>query len=383
MKQYQKKLDQLYTEFSSGENGLSTEQAVKNCEKFGRNVITEGKKKSIPVIFLEQYKDFLVLILIIAAIVSAFMKDVESCAVILVVITMNAILGTVQTVKAEKSLTNLKKLSAPTAKALRNGEKVIIPSEEIAVGDGEFYISDAETGKRRIRSAETNLGDFVADGIYTYFNEVEQLHCDIAIMNGGGIRSDEDAGYWTFKTCKQVSPFGNVACLMSVTGKQIQDALEFAARFAGEDGKENGGFLQVAGATYEIHTDIPNTVQTDEKNVWIGSATGTPRVQNVKIYDKASGSYLPLDPGATYALAGMNYTLRNLGDGFAMFDGAELIKDYVSEDYLVMSTYAMIFDGADAAGLPHLSSANSPLAAYPGYLLNYEQPYGAGRITIL
>ena len=255
--------------------------------------------------------------------------------------------------------------------------------EKIAVGDSDFYVSDPATGKRRIRSAETNLGDFVADGIYTYFNEVEKLHCDVAIMNGGGIRADVPAGDWTFKTCKQVSPFGNVACLMSVTGKQIQDALEFAARFAGEGGNENGGFLQVAGATYEIHTDIPNTVQTDEKNVWIGSATGTPRVQNVKIYDKASGSYLPLDLGATYALAGMNYTLRNLGDGFAMFDGAELIKDYVSEDYLVMSTYAMIFDGADAAGLPHLSSANSPLAAYPGYLLNYEQPYGAGRITIL
>lgn len=255
--------------------------------------------------------------------------------------------------------------------------------EKIAVGDSDFYVSDPATGKRRIRSAETNLGDFVADGIYTYFNEVEKLHCDVAIMNGGGIRADVPAGDWTFKTCKQVSPFGNVACLMSVTGKQIQDALEFAARFAGEGGKENGGFLQVAGATYEIHTDIPNTVQTDEKNVWIGSATGTPRVQNVKIYDKASGSYLPLDPGATYALAGMNYTLRNLGDGFAMFDGAELIKDYVSEDYLVMSTYAMIFDGVDAAGLPHLSSANSPLTAYPGYLLNYEQPYGAGRITIL
>ncbi len=255
--------------------------------------------------------------------------------------------------------------------------------EKIAVGDSDFYVSDPATGKRRIRSAETNLGDFVADGIYAYFNEVEKLHCDLAIMNGGGIRADVPAGDWTFKTCKQISPFGNVACLMSVTGKQIQDALEFAARFAGEGGKENGGFLQVAGATYEIHTDIPNTVQTDEKNVWIGSATGTPRVQNVKIYDKASGSYLPLDPGATYALAGMNYTLRNLGDGFAMFDGAELIKDYVSEDYLVMATYAMTFDGADAAGLPHLSSANSPLAAYPGYLLDYEQPYGAGRITIL
>ena len=255
--------------------------------------------------------------------------------------------------------------------------------EKIAVADTKFYITDPATGKRRIRSGETNLGDFVADGIYTYFNEVEQLHCDIAIMNGGGIRSDEDAGYWTFKTCKQVSPFGNVACLMSVTGKQIQDALEFAARFAGAEGKENGGFLQVAGATYEIHTDIPNTVQTDDKNVWIGSATGTPRVQNVKIYDRANGTYVPLDDSKTYALAGMNYTLRNLGDGFAMFDGAELIKDYVSEDYLVMSTYAMTFGGVDAEGLPHLSSANSVLAEYPGYLLDYENPYGAGRISIL
>ena len=255
--------------------------------------------------------------------------------------------------------------------------------EKIAVADTKFYITDPATGKRRIRSGETNLGDFVADGIYTYFNEVEQLHCDIAIMNGGGIRSDEDAGYWTFKTCKQGSPFGNVACLMSVTGKQIQDALEFAARFAGAEGKENGGFLQVAGATYEIHTDIPNTVQTDDKNVWIGSATGTPRVQNVKIYDRANGTYVPLDESKTYALAGMNYTLRNLGDGFAMFDGAELIKDYVSEDYLVMSTYAMTFGGVDAEGLPHLSSANSVLAEYPGYLLDYENPYGAGRISIL
>ena len=255
--------------------------------------------------------------------------------------------------------------------------------EKIAVADTKFYITDPATGKRRIRSGETNLGDFVADGIYTYFNEVEQLHCDLAIMNGGGIRSDEDAGYWTFKTCKQISPFGNVACLMSVTGKQIQDALEFAARFAGAEGKENGGFLQVAGATYEIHTDIPNTVQTDDKNVWIGSATGTPRVQNVKIYDRANGTYVPLDENKTYALAGMNYTLRNLGDGFAMFDGAELIKDYVSEDYLVMSTYAMAFGGVDAEGLPHLSSANSVLAEYPGYLLDYENPYGAGRISIL
>ncbi len=254
--------------------------------------------------------------------------------------------------------------------------------EEIAVGDTKFYINDPATGKRRIRSGETNLGDFVADGIYTYFNEIEELHCDIAIMNGGGIRTDVEAGPWSFKTCKTVSPFGNVACLMSVTGQQIQDALEFGARFAGEEGKENGGFLQVAGARYTIHPMIPNTVQTNDKNVWTGSAA-TPRVSNVEIYDKTTGTYQPLDPNATYALAGMNYTLRNLGDGFAMFDGATLIKDYVSEDYLVMSSYAAMFGGVDANGLPHLASANSPLADYPGYLLNYEDPYGAGRIQMI
>ena len=254
--------------------------------------------------------------------------------------------------------------------------------EEIAVGDTKFYINDPATGKRRIRSGETNLGDFVADGIYTYFNEIEELHCDVAIMNGGGIRTDVEAGPWSFKTCKTVSPFGNVACLMSVTGQQIQDALEFGARFAGAEGKENGGFLQVAGARYTIHPMIPNTVQTNDKNVWTGSAA-TPRVSNVEIYDKTTGTYKPLDPNATYALAGMNYTLRNLGDGFAMFDGATLIKDYVSEDYLVMSSYAAMFGGVDANGLPHLASANSPLADYPGYLLNYEDPYGAGRIQMI
>ena len=137
--------------------------------------------------------------------------------------------------------------------------------EKIAVGDSDFYVSDPATGKRRIRSAETNLGDFVADGIYTYFNEVEKLHCDVAIMNGGGIRADVPAGDWTFKTCKQVSPFGNVACLMSVTGKQIQDALEFAARFAGEDGKENGGFLQVAGVQKVLHCNADSAAMETGK----------------------------------------------------------------------------------------------------------------------
>ena len=248
--------------------------------------------------------------------------------------------------------------------------------ETIASSPIDFYINDPASGQRLIRSQETNLGDLVADGIYAYFNEIEELGCDIAIMNGGGIRADVAAGDWSYMTCKTVSPFGNVACLMSVTGAQIQNALEFGARYAGS-GQENGGFLQVAGATYEIHTDIPNTVPTDSSNVWAGPATGTPRVQNVKIYNRTTGVYEPLDPARTYTMGGMNYTLRSLGDGFAMFDGATLVKDYVSEDYLVLSSYAMLFDGGV------ITTANSPLADYPGYLMDYENPYGSGRIVLI
>lgn len=132
---YRQKPEEIYAELNSGESGLTSEQAVKNIGQYGKNRISEGKKKSPFVIFLEQFKDFLVIILIISAAVSAAMGDWESFIVIIAVITMNAILGTVQTLKAEKSLSNLKKLSSPSAKVLRNGDAVIIPSEDVAVGD--------------------------------------------------------------------------------------------------------------------------------------------------------------------------------------------------------------------------------------------------------
>ena len=113
-----------------------TEQQVKaNQEKYGLNELVEAKKKSLLMVFLEQYKDFLVIILIIAAIISGFLGDFESAIVILIVITINAILGTVQTVKAEQSLNSLKELSSPTAKVLRDGKIVEIPSKEVTIGD--------------------------------------------------------------------------------------------------------------------------------------------------------------------------------------------------------------------------------------------------------
>lgn len=114
---------------------LTNEQAKQNQQKYGWNELIEGKKKSVFQIFLEQFKDFLVIILIIAAIVSGFLGDFESAIVIFVVITMNAILGTVQTVKAEQSLNSLKQLSAPEAKVMRGGVMVQIPSREVTIGD--------------------------------------------------------------------------------------------------------------------------------------------------------------------------------------------------------------------------------------------------------
>lgn len=127
---------------------LTDQQVKANREKFGPNELVEGKKKSTLRIFLEQFKDFLVIILIIAAIVSGVLGDLESTIVILVVITINAILGTVQTLKAEQSLDSLKKMSAPEAKVFRNGQFVKVPAAEITVGDmvsleaGDFVPAD-------------------------------------------------------------------------------------------------------------------------------------------------------------------------------------------------------------------------------------------------
>ena len=116
---YQLSAEETMREVNGSTEPLTDEQVRQNQEKYGRNELVEGKKKTTLQIFLEQYKDFLVIILIIAAVVSGFLGDIEAAVVILIVITMNAILGTVQTIKAEQSLESLKKLSGPEAKVLR------------------------------------------------------------------------------------------------------------------------------------------------------------------------------------------------------------------------------------------------------------------------
>ena len=132
---YQQTAEEVRKRLNGSMEPLSAAQVTEHQKQYGYNELVEGKKKSVLQIFLEQFKDFLVIILIIAATVSGFLGDVESTAVILVVITVNAVLGTVQTVKAEQSLNSLKQLSAPTAKVIRDGITVQIPSREVTVGD--------------------------------------------------------------------------------------------------------------------------------------------------------------------------------------------------------------------------------------------------------
>ena len=145
----------LLDTLESGPGGLTSHAAARRLERYGPNELREGGKKSTFRIFLEQFADFLVIILILAAVVSAVLGDVESTVVILAVITMNAVLGTVQTVKAEASLDSLKQMSAPTAKVLRDGTVVQIPGREVVPGDivvleaGDAVCADGNRGQNR------------------------------------------------------------------------------------------------------------------------------------------------------------------------------------------------------------------------------------------
>ena len=210
------------------------------------------------------------------------------------------------------------------------------------------YTADGAT--RLVRTQETNVGDFAADALYYLFDDMG-LDVDVAVMNGGGIRNTSTTGDISYLTCKEIHTFGNVACLQTVTGQQILDALEWGAKdvTAGRD-VENGGFLQVSGLKYTIDTTIPSTVQQDDKGVWTGGPTGEYRVTDVQVLNNETGAYEPLDLNASYNLAGYNYTLRDLGDGFAMFEGAVNVLDYVMEDYMVLANYVQSFEDGVVTG---------------------------------
>lgn len=201
---------------------------------------------------------------------------------------------------------------------------------------------------RMIRRAETNLGDFCADAI------LQQTGADLAIINGGGIRTSIDKGEITYGEIISVFPFENQICVIEVTGQQILDALEWGAQAVPD---EFGVFLQVAGMSFEIDISVPSGCIADENNMCAG-IEGERRVKNVMVGEK------PIAPEKTYALAGIDYTLLENGGGMTAFDGAKLLQKDVKLDSQLLIDYITQALGGEIGG-------------------DYADPYGQGRITII
>lgn len=216
----------------------------------------------------------------------------------------------------------------------------------VAQSEVTLYTHDPiETDVRLVRCTETNLGDLCADAYRAMSG------ADVAFVNGGGIRAEIPAGEITMEQIYAVHPFGNLMCMAEVTGQQILDALEWGSRAVPE---EAGGFLQVSGLTYEIHTYIESSVVADENGMFAG-VEGERRVKNVMIGGE------PLDANQTYTLAAHNYMLKNQGDGYSMFADATLLMDETLIDNQVLITYI-----------------TGELNGVVGE--EYADPYGQGRI---
>lgn len=251
--------------------------------------------------------------------------------------------------------------------------------QKIAVLDNKLYTKDPTTGKRMIRARETNLGNIASDSIYWYLNEEKDLNCDIAIVNGGGLRTDIEVGDVTYKIANDVMPFGNVICLIKTKGINIKNALEMGVNicddiYTKDEYAENGGFLHAAGIKFDVDVSIPSSVETDS-DMFV-KVNGEYRVKNLKVYNKETKLYEDLDENKYYTVGGINYILRNAGNGMSMFNDSELVLDYIGEDYLVFADYLKAFDNS-------INNQNSPLKSYENYLYDYENPYGSGRIHMV
>ena len=183
---YQQTKEEILGQFQVTEQGLISSQAEKILAEKGENVLEEGKRKSTLQVFLEQFCDLLVVILIIAALISMVSGNVESTVVILAVIILNAILGTVQHAKAEKSLDSLKSLSSPNAKVLRDGQKVEIPSSKVVPGDilyleaGDLVVADG----RILENYSLQVNESSLTGESTNVDKSDgTLHSDCALAD--------------------------------------------------------------------------------------------------------------------------------------------------------------------------------------------------------
>ena len=226
-------------------------------------------------------------------------------------------------------------------------------SKVIGTTDFPLYIYDPEAkdsaGKpiRIVRRMGTNLGDLIADA----FKNKTGAEC--SFINGGGIRVNIEKGDITLSEVIDVLPFGNILCLIEVTGQQILDAMEWGCHVTP---KESGGFPHVSGITFDLDTSIKDPCKVDNNGMCEG-IEGERRVKNLKINGE------PVNPTKKYKLSTLSYTALNNGDGYTAFDGCTILEEGAAEDYTLVVDYIK----------------NNLGGKIPD---TYKDPYGEGRINI-
>lgn len=238
-----------------------------------------------------------------------------------------------------------------------------LDSNVLGTAETALYTNDPKTGNRMVRSRECSAGDFVADAYRTVLN------ADIGLANGGGVRTDLEAGDITERKLMDMNPFGNSMCVIRATGQQILDALEHGARNLPN---ENGGFLQVSGLTYTIDPGVESPVVCDEKGSFKEIPAGAKRrVKDVMVGGK------PIDPNAKYTVAASEYMLLTYGDGMTMWKNAELVKSSEMVDNEVLKQYvtenlggkitAEMYGNAEGSGRIKIELDSTPTVMYRVY----------------
>ena len=227
------------------------------------------------------------------------------------------------------------------------GKVVAYTPYQLTINDPEA-VDSSGAPIRMVRRAETNLGDLCADAFR------DQGQADIAFVNGGGVREDIEKGNITYGDILSNTPFGNSLCVIEVTGQQILDALEWGVRSVPN---ENGSFPQVSGVSFEVDASIESGCVADEDDMFL-AVEGARRVKNVMVGGE------PIDPDKTYTLAGHDYMLLQIADGYTMFRDAPILQNMVKIDNQVLIDYIVDTLGGQIGE-------------------EYANPYGQGRIVIL
>lgn len=207
-------------------------------------------------------------------------------------------------------------------------EYAVLGERKVAISEVDLITKDGD-GNRLVRKAETNLGNLCADA----FRYV--VDADIGYMNGGSIRADMLQGDVPVNSLLSVQPFNNSVVLAEISGQAFLDMMEMAMMIWPE---ENGSFPHVSGVTFSVNTAIPSSVVLNEYEEFVG-VSGEYRVYDLKIYNRETGNYEPIDLNKTYTLAASNYILLECGSGMKMLENAKILQNDGMLDIEAMERY--------------------------------------------